>query len=221
MIFLLIFIGLVVLILLVLLKEKTPVTYPYKSKKNLVTSAERSFFGVLNAAIGDSFHVFMKVRLADVLAIRKGLSKSARQSAFNKIRSKHLDFVICDKNDLSIVGVIELDDQSHKLNHRKERDLFIDCALEAAEIPFLHINAQKGYSPSELCGQLESVFKIEHGKPDVEKEEKKTIEEPKVPVCPKCGAYLVKRVAKKGKHAGQHFWGCSNFPTCKYVRAIH
>lgn len=35
------------------------------------------------------------------------------------------------------------------------------------------------------------------------------------PVCPKCGAEMVLRTAKKGKHAGEKFWGCSRFPQCR------
>lgn len=34
------------------------------------------------------------------------------------------------------------------------------------------------------------------------------------PVCPKCGAPMVKRKATKGEKAGTEFWGCSRFPHC-------
>jgi restriction system protein len=30
--------------------------------------------------------------------------------------------------------------------------------------------------------------------------------------CPKCGSEMVLRTAKKGKYAGQKFWGCTGFP---------
>jgi len=33
--------------------------------------------------------------------------------------------------------------------------------------------------------------------------------------CPKCGAPLVLRTAKKGANAGNEFWGCSRFPKCR------
>lgn len=35
------------------------------------------------------------------------------------------------------------------------------------------------------------------------------------PKCPLCGSNMVKRVAKKGAKAGNEFWGCSKFPSCK------
>lgn len=40
------------------------------------------------------------------------------------------------------------------------------------------------------------------------------------PVCPRCGAGMVKRVAKQGAHAGKEFWGCSRFPECRGVRGL-
>lgn len=34
------------------------------------------------------------------------------------------------------------------------------------------------------------------------------------PKCPKCGSPMVVRVSAKGKHPGNRFFGCSNFPKC-------
>jgi len=36
--------------------------------------------------------------------------------------------------------------------------------------------------------------------------------------CPKCGGKLVRRVAKRGASIGTEFWGCSNFPSCRYIK---
>ncbi len=38
-------------------------------------------------------------------------------------------------------------------------------------------------------------------------------------ICPKCGSDMVLRVAKKGKYAGQKFWGCSKYPNCRGILA--
>lgn len=41
----------------------------------------------------------------------------------------------------------------------------------------------------------------------------------KVPSCPICGAPMVMRTARRGKHKGAKFWGCSTWPTtrCKGI----
>lgn len=37
------------------------------------------------------------------------------------------------------------------------------------------------------------------------------------PVCPKCGAAMVKRTASQGANAGSEFWGCSRYPKCRGI----
>ncbi len=40
------------------------------------------------------------------------------------------------------------------------------------------------------------------------------------PNCPKCGAGMVKRTAKRGANAGNPFWGCSRYPDCRGTLSI-
>ena len=39
-------------------------------------------------------------------------------------------------------------------------------------------------------------------------------------ICEKCGAKLILRTATRGANAGNQFYGCSNYPRCKYIRNI-
>ncbi len=36
-------------------------------------------------------------------------------------------------------------------------------------------------------------------------------------ICPRCGGKLIKRTASKGAHQGEPFWGCFNYPKCRYI----
>lgn len=38
------------------------------------------------------------------------------------------------------------------------------------------------------------------------------------PFCPKCGKPMIKRMAKKGRNAGNAFWSCSSYPECNGTR---
>lgn len=40
------------------------------------------------------------------------------------------------------------------------------------------------------------------------------------PSCPKCGSAMVMRTAKRGDNAGSLFWGCSQYPACRGLRAV-
>ena len=80
----------------------------YQPAKTLFSAAERSFFGVLDQAVGSEYRVFGKVRVADVAMVKPGLGKSARQGALNRVAYKHFDFVVCRAGDLAIVCAVEL-----------------------------------------------------------------------------------------------------------------
>ena len=45
-----------------------------------------------------------------------------------------------------------------------------------------------------------------------------TLGPPLVPACPLCEAPMRERTARKGRHAGRKFWGCTKAPKCKGVR---
>ena len=39
-------------------------------------------------------------------------------------------------------------------------------------------------------------------------------------VCPKCGGEMVLRTVQKGPNPGLKFWGCSNYPKCRFSKAL-
>ncbi len=41
------------------------------------------------------------------------------------------------------------------------------------------------------------------------------------PSCPQCGQPMHKKMARRGQHTGDEFWGCSQFPKCRGIVAIH
>lgn len=40
------------------------------------------------------------------------------------------------------------------------------------------------------------------------------------PGCPLCNAPMVRKTARRGRHAGEPFWGCSRYPGCTGKRAV-
>lgn len=215
--------------------------FPYQSLKFLLSKAERSFYGVLVQAIGNSGLVFSKVRVADVITPQKGFNGSDRQRAFNAISSKHFDFVICDPDDCSFKLAIELDDSSHGLAKAQKSDNLLNGACESAGLPLLRIKAAKGYVVADLRRQVEEAIsppKDTHKPISIAQDgvSEPTAQVPLTlrpilapeqgsdsekmsssPACPKCGEPMLRRKAKSGNNVGQEFWGCSTFPKCRAV----
>ena len=197
----------------------TSTAFPYQKIRALFTPAERSFLGVLHQAVGDNAAIFGKVRVADVVEPETGLNRSDRQSAFNRISGKHFDFLLCDKEDLSVICAVELDDRSHQSKSRHQRDEFLQGVCEAAGVPLVQVPAMSGYVidvVKRLIAPYFTTIGTTHQEPSPARQESENVSK----VCPKCSASMVKRVAKKGTHAGEEFWACSAFPRCKTIEAI-
>ena len=137
-----------------LIKGKGKAPSHYEAKGGLLTPAELKFLGVLDQIIGTHYRIMAQVRLADVIKVKKGLDKSTRSSAFNRIKSKHLDFVICDPSDLSVKFAIELDDSSHNRPKRKERDAFLEQAMQSAGVPLYRFPVKREYDPQAIYNTL-------------------------------------------------------------------
>ena len=131
-------------------KEPATKSFPYQSKVYLLSKAERSFLGVLEQVVGAHYRIMVQVSLEDVIVVKKGLDNKSRLVARNRIQSKHLDFVACDPNDLSIKFAVELDDSSHKRADRRERDAFLDQAMKAAGVPLHRFEAKRSYTPQQV-----------------------------------------------------------------------
>ncbi len=119
---------------------------PYAKTKYFFSAAERSFYEILRRLV-PSHTVFAKVRLADLVTVRKGTS--AWQSHFNRIDRKHIDFILCD-TDLSPVVAIELDDRSHDDEDRQSRDRFVDQVLASVSLPMIRVRAKHAYKLEEV-----------------------------------------------------------------------
>tara|TARA_R110000772_G_scaffold175564_4_gene287309 strand:- start:27 stop:362 length:336 start_codon:yes stop_codon:yes gene_type:complete len=100
---------------------------------------------VLKIAISEQYDIFAKVRLADLVSVNKGVSREVWGKSFNKIKAKHIDFILCEKSTSKILCAIELDDQSHSKIKRQERDEFVTKVLSIVALPFVRFDVTRTY----------------------------------------------------------------------------
>lgn len=127
-------------------------TNHYKSRTYLCSQNELRFYEALREAL-PSMTIMSKVRLADIITPDYDKQEKPYHSAFNSIRSKHLDFVVCDSN-LKILYAIELDDRTHNRKSRKARDQFVDKSLEQAGINLHRFRSTNHYSSETIRQRL-------------------------------------------------------------------
>lgn len=91
------------------------------------------------------------VRLADIIQVYKA---DNYYKHFNKIKAKHIDFLLVDKYTYRPLVAIELDDSSHELENRKHRDNFLEKALNSSNLNLVRFKTYHAYKVSDIREKL-------------------------------------------------------------------
>jgi len=144
---------------------------PYFGKKYLLTTAESSFFRILEKATENKYYIFPQIRISNLLYVKADKSDYFRYQS--KIKYKSVDFVLTDKNYLNPLLAIELDDSTHNRTDRMDRDDFVDDAFKDAGFPLLRVRNSVSYDIQKLKAQIEELI---IGKKDIKELGRKIID---------------------------------------------
>lgn len=130
-------------------KEDTSLPIGGAYQKNwLFTYNEKDAYRKLKPIAEElGYTIFAKVRLLDLVSPIKGNPKY--KTYFYKIQAKHVDFVLCDEKMVARC-IIELDDNSHNVKERQQRDSFLDEVLKSTGYKVIHTRA----ITDDLKGQI-------------------------------------------------------------------
>lgn len=105
-------------------------------KKPLLTNREQQQYLILReAAEKRNLLICPKVRLLDLVEPKSNAKN--HQGLLARVWSKHVDFVICNRN-MEVICIIELDDTTHLRQDRMERDQFVDEVLRGSGYKIIH-----------------------------------------------------------------------------------
>lgn len=183
----------------------------YARRDTLFTAAEFRFLDALRKSLPCGLEIFAKVRVADVLQPVQSLDPKAWRAAFNQITGKHLDFVLCDRESGCLVCAIELNDRSHERKERRERDQLIASACAGAGFPLIMIPVARNYDPESIRATILQALN-KHPAPPPSAAHLATDA-----TCPRCGAALGRKIARRGPRAGSAFFACEGYPACRYT----
>lgn len=123
-------------------------SHPYEKRVSVLTQAEQRLFASLMGALPGDLVVLAKVRLADVIRVKS--EASGRQSWQNRINSKTVSFVICDRQHVEPLVVIEVAAYARRAEQKDSRDEFLDQALASANLPWVRFDEASHYARHEI-----------------------------------------------------------------------
>lgn len=141
---------------------------PAYRRGRFLTANEKRFLRALDEAVGEGYRVFVQVRLAELVDVELKARDTMRRAAMNKVFGKSVDFVICNCATMEPVAAIELDDRTHALPHRRDRDIFVDRVFAEIGIPLLRARARRAYSVAMLETMLSEAGVCRSARPRLE-----------------------------------------------------
>lgn len=131
---------------------------PYSLIESVLTNYEKILYSILAPFCSKyNFILLSKVRIADFVKPLQQNNRSNFYHWFNRIASKHVDFLICQPQTFRPLVAIELDDYTHKYKSRQERDIFVDDVYASIGLPVLHITQLQEYN---IVRQLSEILNV-------------------------------------------------------------
>jgi len=131
------------------------INFAYEKSKSLTTPTEQKFFNLLIESIDDQYYINKKVRMEDVINVKRRTEKKEKFGFRSRIKLRHIDFTISKKQTGEIIKCIELDDLTHLKNSKQASDDIIDKIFETAGVSLLRIPVQTNFE----VGNLEKAIK--------------------------------------------------------------
>jgi hypothetical protein len=173
--------------------SRADLDFPY-IKAPLLTNAEMQLYHFMlnNLCQIDKISIFTKVRLGDLVQLDTRLTTDMKY--FWKVSSKHVDFLICNRDTLDVICAVELDDYTHETQEAKDRDIFVMQTLETVGIKTARIKTKIS------AIEKRDIYMIDE-----------FINRALAPKCPYCG----KQMYPKESRTGHRFYACEDFIGCR------
>lgn len=126
--------------------------YNYRCKKSLMSDAEHEFFDVLVSSVENRYYIFPQVHLSALLD--HDVVGQNWRGAFSHINGKSVDFVLCDKQGIAPLLVIELDDRSHTREDRELRDEEVERILKESGLPLLRFENHGHFQKEDMIKRI-------------------------------------------------------------------
>lgn len=164
----------------------------------------------LKALLGEDIPMHSIITFSDRCTLKNIVLISPDVHVINRSRVGSVVAAIC-----SNMGTVVLNDQQITAIY----DRLYPFSQVNSDVKLKHIEEIQRKTEAEYCPRTERGQNPEEETPLVT--ETDAVDSAVEPMkCPKCGGDLVLRRAKKGSNAGNEFYGCANFPKCRFIRDL-
>lgn len=160
--------------------------------------------------VGDDIPLFSIIVFSERCELKKVAIQNKDIRVIKRDRTYATVRDIWDKNP-DAVEVEKID----KLYERLKKLTNVDEAVKVSHVA----NIEKKYKKPEKIVDSNPIVEIDTETKSEQRGEAQAMQTTDL-FCPKCGGRMILRIARKGANAGNQFYGCENFPKCRFVKNI-
>ena len=203
--------------------------FSLQRRSRILSPSEKSFFECLLSALSDDFYIFTKVAALDVVEASPSAGFWETRKMKKRLIGECLDYVLCKKHDLSIFGIVELENFEKREDQKSKvaREGLISAVCKSAHLRLFYFDIRQDYHGVDIRRLVtgKSARKRNQASPQQTSETMAshlTVDNSayesyaKSRSCPQCNGELVTKVAVKGKHIGEKYLLCRKYPYCDY-----
>lgn len=138
------------------LAPKDEIQYQYYTATDTLfdSKAENTFYRALQKIVGDKLVLLTQVGMEAVINVKRSAPKNIHFGLRNRIKSRRIDFLLCDPGTLKPRLAIELDGKGHNSEKQRKQDAIRDKTFAAAGVPLLRVKVAKKYDLQEVAGEI-------------------------------------------------------------------
>lgn len=164
----------------------------------------------LKTLLGSDIPTHSIITFSDRCTLKKVQITSSDIHVINRSRVGSVVGAICDRMNAGLLDEKQITDLYEKLFPYSQ----VNASVKAQHIADIN-NLSKNAAPQPEIKQEPETQEPVPEQSSVMHSEQNPMS------CPKCGGALILRTAKRGENAGNQFYGCSNFPKCKYIQILN
>lgn len=145
------------------LKKSTAyATADYAKRSSVIGKNEMKCMASLTRVAGKNARVLPKVRMNEVVRVSREFAED--QSIAAKLKSRHVDFLLCNPNSLEPIAAVNLenptqrDDAGDKVKGKSRTDSFSEDVLRLANVPLLKLTIKDEYDTADISRRLKLVL---------------------------------------------------------------
>jgi hypothetical protein len=182
---------------------------PYRLREPFLSSPEMALYRTLTKMVGARYVICPKVALDDVFFI---VRPNENVHFFNKIFRKHVDFLLCDPQNMMPAFGVEMVKPVSK-NEIRASDQFMEEIFTNAGLPLVHVPFSDHYHAVDIVPLFQQAVTRIRGSASLRMDRSSD----SVPQCPLCGKMMVLRIHRDGVNAGKKYYGCMDNPHCSGI----